>query len=67
LALKFGPKAEIELLDRGGKRNVGLAQPALHGGVGTGRHLLFQHPLQKVGVAQLLLRRAFEPLLGFVA
>jgi hypothetical protein len=62
LALQLRTKTEVELLEGGGEREAGLAQPLLGRGVGTRRTLFFEQTLQEIGLAQLLGGGAVQPL-----
>jgi hypothetical protein len=50
------------LLDGGGIREAGLAQPPLGGGVGACGTLFFEQALQEIGVTQFLGGSAVQPL-----
>jgi hypothetical protein len=61
LPFELGPEAEIELLDRGGEGEAGLAQPPLGLRRGPRGQFLLQKAGEEVGVARLLLGGAVEP------
>jgi hypothetical protein len=62
LPFEFGTEAEVELLDGRGKREAGLAQPLLGGGIGARGAFFFEQTLQEIGVAQLLGSSAVQPI-----